>query len=141
MEGVSDRKETGYVPEGMTEAGRMDWRNRVGVWRRYIGVDRRYIRANRRYVRVGRRCIRANRRDVRVGRRDVRAKRRCVGASRRCVGVGMDVTVTFISFHFNLISSSTLHSFHGQTAEEKMFSLLQRMRMFLFLKLSPKFSP
>jgi len=76
----------------MTEAGRTDWRNRVGVRRRNIRVGRRYIGANRRYVRVGRRCIRANRRYVGVGRRDVRAKRRCVGASRRCVGVGMDVT-------------------------------------------------
>ena len=60
--------ETGYVPEGMTEAGWMDQRNRVGVRRRYIGANRRYIG---------------------VGRRDVRAK-------RRCVGVGMDVTSTLV---------------------------------------------
>jgi len=83
----------------MTEVGRTDRRNRVGVRRRNIGVNRRYIGANRRYVRVnrryvgvGRRCIGANRRYVRVGRRDIGANRRCVGASRRCVGVGMDVT-------------------------------------------------
>jgi len=76
----------------MTEAGRMDWRNRVGVQRRNIGVNRRYVGVGRRYVGVGRRCDRANRRYVGVGRRDIGAKRRCVGASRRCVGVGMDVT-------------------------------------------------
>ena len=67
-----------YVPEGMTEVGQTDRRNRVGVWRRYIRVGRRYVRANRRYVGVG--------------RRDVGAKRRCIGASRRYVRVGMDVT-------------------------------------------------
>jgi len=70
----------------MTEAGRMGWRNRVGVRRRNVGVGRRYVGANRRYVGV-------NRRYVRVGRRCIGANRRYIGVGRRCVGVGMDVTL------------------------------------------------
>ena len=124
MEGISsnrvtsDRKETGYVPEGMTEAGQMDRRNRVGVRRRnvgvnrrYVGANRRYVGVNRRYVGVGRRCVGENRRYVGVGRRDIGAKRRCVGASRRCVGVGMDVTQTCASVHHPRLGTTNRSNF------------------------------
>jgi len=79
----------------MTEAGRTDRRNRVGVQRRNVGVNRRYVGANRRYVGVNRRDVGVGRRYVRVNRRDVGVGRRDVGASRRCVGVGMDVTLVY----------------------------------------------
>jgi len=76
----------------MTEAGRTDWRNRVGVRRRNVGVDRRYIGANRRYVRAKRRYVGVGRRDIGAKRRYVGVGRRDVGAKRRCIRVGMDVT-------------------------------------------------
>jgi len=72
--------ETGYVPEGMTEVGWMDQRNRVGVRRRNIGVGRRYVGANRRYIRTNRRCVRVGM-DVTLGYQTERQIGQCAHRS------------------------------------------------------------